>query len=175
MHKFKKIIISLLCFIMPGCSNNIIQNSNQKPHLNLKKFFNGNLDGWGIVFDYRGRQVKSFHVNMKGSWQGNQGLLKEWFEFDDGVKTTRDWRINFSDEQNFTAQAGDVVGSAVGIQQGNTVNVKYILKIPYGKRELEVKMDDWMYLVKEGVVLNRTSMKKFGFKVGELFICMKKK
>jgi hypothetical protein len=36
-------------------------------------------------------------------------------------------------------------------------------------------MDDWMYLVEENIILNRTSMRKFGFKVGEIVLVMKKK
>ena len=71
-------------------------------------------------------------------------------------------------------RAGDVIGEALGTQQGNAVNLTYTLQIPYGNRTLNLAMDDWMYLVQDGVVLNRTVMKKWGLKVGELALVMKK-
>lgn len=176
MDKIKFFLISLLCIILPNCNNNLDSNAmNLKNKIDLRSFFNGELDGWGIILDHRGRQIKSFYIKMQGSWNANKGTLKEWFEFDNGEKTTRQWDLNFENDQIFTAVANDVIGTAKGKQKNNLVNVKYTLQIPYGNRKINLSMDDWMYMVQEDVVLNRTSMKKFGFKVGELLICMKKK
>jgi hypothetical protein len=90
-------------------------------------------------------------------------------------KTERKWHIEFSDNSMFVAGAGDVIGEAKGIQNGNAINMHYVLSVPYDGSTINLKMDDWMYLVDKDIILNRTSMKKFGFKVGEVVLFMKKK
>ena len=52
--------------------------------------------------------------------------------------------------------------------------MNYILQVPYNGDLLEVKVDDRMYMVKEGVVINESVMTKFGFDVGYLSIVIQK-
>ena len=40
---------------------------------------------------------------------------------------------------------------------------------------MNLNMDDWMYLVDDDTIINRTSMNKFGLEVGEIVLIMKKK
>jgi len=176
MKKIKLFIISLLCFFLPGCNNNSIDYyANKKPKVDLRSFFHGDVEGWGALFDYQGRQIRSFHVSIKGDWDKNNGKLKEWFVFDDGEKTERVWELNFTDDTAFVGRANDVIGEAKGSQNGNAANLHYVLNVPYKGSSINLNMDDWMYLAEDNILLNRTSMKKFGFKVGELFIFMRKK
>ena len=169
--------MSFLCFILPGCHNNSIEYYGaRKNKIDLRSFFDGEIECWGVIFDYKGRQSRSFYAKIKGSWSdSNNGKLEEWFDFDDGEKTERQWNISFSNNSLFVANAHDVVGEAKGQQAGNAININYTLQVPYNNSTINLKMDDWMYLVDDNIVLNRTSMKKFGFKVGELMLFMKKK
>jgi len=176
MKKIKTFLVILLCFIIPGCSNNNIEYYGNKKHkVDLKSFFSGNIEGWGAIFDYSGRQIRSFKVVIKGSWNNNEGQLKERFEFDDGEKTDRTWEIVFQDNQMFKAKAHDIAGEAKGRQNGSAVNINYTLQVPYKNSTINLRMDDWMYLIENDSILNRTTMKKFGFKVGEIVLFMKKK
>jgi hypothetical protein len=168
--------MSFVCFIFSGCTNNSIDYYGDKPSkIDLRKFFDGDVEGWGSLFDFNGRQTRSFKVDIKGRWEGDTGVLEEWFIFDDGEKTKRIWRISFSDENSFVGSAGDVIGEAKGVINGNAVNLNYVLNIPYKGSTINLSMDDWMYLVEENTIINRTSMKKFGFRVGEIVLVMKKK
>ena len=67
------------------------------------------------------------------------------------------------------------MGEAKGRVNGNAVNLNYVLNIPYKDSTMNLDMDDWMYLTEKNTIVNRTSMKKFGFKVGEIVLVMKKK
>ena len=147
----------------------------RKYPLDLRQFFQGDIEGWGALFDWSGRQTRSFYVQIKASWQGNQGVLDEWFTFDDGEKVYRQWKVDYRDDQTFEARAGDVVGVAQGLTAANAVNMNYVLRLPYKDSTIDVSMDDWMYQVEDGVVLNKTAMKKWGFKIGEISLIMKKK
>jgi len=176
MSKVKFLIMSFICLIFSGCTNNSIDYYGDKPtKLDLRVFFDGDVEGWGSLFDFNGRQTRSFKVILKGTWDGDIGILEEWFIFDDGEKTQRKWKIIFSDQSTFTGSAEDVVGEAKGKVNGNAVNLNYVLNIPYKGSTINLSMDDWMYLVEEDTIINRTSMKKFGFKVGEIVLVMKKK
>ena len=54
-----------------------------------------------------GEVTRRFVVDIQGTWQGNNGVLQEYFTFDDGEQSERIWTINFIDENNFTATAAD--------------------------------------------------------------------
>lgn len=175
MSNFKNILMGAACFLLPGCGSNSIETYQDRPQkFDLRNFFEGDVEGSGAIFDLSGVQTRSFTVKLKGTWTGNKGVLQEWFVFNDGEKTERTWTITFNDDTHFTGSAGDVVVPAEGSQRGNAVNMSYVLRVPYKESTIDLSMDDWMYLIEEGLVLNRTSMKKFGFKVGEIVLFMKK-
>jgi hypothetical protein len=177
MQKFKAFIIGIFCILIPGCSNNNIEDyKDRKTKIDLRKFFKGEIEGWGAIFDYSGKQTRSFSVKLIGTWENaDKGKLEEWFVFDDGEKTERIWDITYSNQQVFIGRAKDIIGDAKGTQSGNAVNLHYTLQVPYKDSTIDLTMDDWMYLVDENIILNRTSMNKFGFKVGEIVLFMKKK
>ncbi|MGB5638466.1 MAG: DUF3833 family protein, partial [Sedimenticolaceae bacterium] len=51
---------------------------------------------------------------------------------------------------------------------GNALNWRYTLRLPYRGSELEVKFDDWMFLQSDDVLVNRATVTKVGFTVGEV-------
>ena len=52
MKKIRIFLMSILCFIIPGCSNNQLEYySNKKNKIDLKLFFSGDIEGWGALFD----------------------------------------------------------------------------------------------------------------------------
>lgn len=50
----------------------------------------------------------------------------------------------------------------------------YNVEIPYDGSTLEVNFDDWMYLVTNTRLINRTSIVKFGVEVGEVTLVIEK-
>ena len=68
----------------------------------------------------------------------------------------------------YTGTAADVVGTAQGEAQGSALHWTYVLSLPVDGKVWEMDMDDWMYLVDDKTLLNRTSMSKYGFKVGDV-------
>ena len=128
-----------------------------------------------MLEDWNGLVTRRFSAKINGSWNGNEGVLKESFVFDDGKTQERTWKVNFSDQNNFVASAGDVVGTAIGKQFGNSLNMKYVLNVPYKSSNININMDDWMYLINDNILINKTKMKKFGITVGILTIVFVKK
>ena len=52
---------------------------------------------------------------------------------------------------------------------------RYVLALPVDGRTWHMDMDDWMWLVDERTMLNRTTMTKFGFRVGEVTLAFRKR
>lgn len=175
MKRLKFLIIGAFTFLTACSSVNIQTYADKKPELDIRNYLNGDLEAWGIFFHRSGKADPSFHVDIKGSWRGNVGTLEEHFIYSDGKKQDRTWTIVFSDDHHFTATAGDVIGQAKGVQYGNAANMNYVLALDVGDSNYHMSMEDWLYLMDDKTVINRTQMRKFGFKAGELVITFRKK
>ena len=47
-----------------------------------------------------------------------------------------------------------------------------MLAVPVEGKVVEVDFDDWMYLVDDRVMLNRSFMSKYGFRLGEVTLTL---
>jgi len=170
----KYALIGAAALTLAGCATvDVSDYRAERPPLDLAAYFDGTVDGWGIVQDRSGKVVRRFTVRIEGKWQGNRGTLDEHFEFSDGEKQNRVWTL-VKDGDRYTGTAGDVVGTATGLQQGNAFNMRYVLRVPWSGRTIDVDMDDWMWRIDESTVLNRTEMRKFGFRVGEVTLSFRR-
>ena len=147
----------------------------EKPVLDLKTYFNGELTAHGLFTDRSGKVARRFTVAMTGTWTGNQGVLDERFTYSDGKTERRVWRLTDLGNGRYSGRADDVVGEAVGIAAGNALNWQYTLRLPVDDKVYEVQFDDWMYLMDERVMLNKAVMSKFGIRLGEVTLSFYKK
>ena len=145
---------SLLAVLAPvvgalmACASPSAQDyAAEKPLLDLKTYFNGELRAHGIFTDRSGKVVRRFTVQMTGTWQGAQGTLDERFTYSDGKTERRMWRLTDEGQGRWTGRADDVVGVAQGQAAGNALNWRYTLALPVDGRVIEVQFDDWMYLM----------------------------
>lgn len=174
-----KRLMTICClFLLSACSSpNIEESVGLTPELKLEEFFDGDLRAHGIVLDRSGQFQRSFTVKLRAKWsQGQQltGKIDEWFEYNDGEKDTRVWYITKIAEGEYRGTANDVIGEALGKARGNTLYWRYDLEIEYQGKPLLVTLDDWMYLVDESRLINRTEIIKFGVKVGEVILSIDK-
>lgn len=154
---------------LSGCAGpEVSRYASEKPLLDLRTYFNGTLDAYGIFTDRSGEVVKRFTVVMRCQWNGDDGVLDEDFTYSDGTKQKRVWRMKHLGQGRFSGTADDVVGVAQGQQQGNAFRWGYTLLQPVGEKVYEVQFDDWMYLMDERVMLNKAVMSKFGVRLGEV-------
>ena len=161
---------------LAGCAAPSIQDyASQTPVLDLRSYFNGTLDGYGIFTDRGGKVVRRFTVVIRCSWSGDEGVLDEDFSYSDGTREKRVWRITRLPDGRYSGRAGDVVGEARGVARGNTLNWTYTMALPVDGRVIEVQFDDWMYLMDDTVMLNKAEMSKFGIRLGEVTLAFKKR
>ena len=169
--------IAILCTLLglSGCAGVSPEAyREQTPRLDIATYFNGPLTAWGYFADRSGEVKRRFTVQMTGEWQGNQGVLTENFSWSDGTKTQRIWRISKTDNHRYIGRADDVKGEATGVAYGNALQWRYTLLLPVDGKTYEVQFDDWMYLMDGEMMLNKSEMRKFGFKLGEVVIAFRK-
>ncbi|MFM7531019.1 MAG: DUF3833 domain-containing protein [Rubrivivax sp.] len=163
--------------LLAGCASAPVpaDYAAEKPALDLKRYFDGELVAHGIFTDRAGKVARRFTVQMTGTWQGNQGTLDERFTYSDGKTERRVWRLTDLGGGRYTGRADDVVGEAQGQAAGNALNWAYTLRLPVDGKVYEVQLDDWMYLVDERVMLNKARMSKFGIFLGEVTLSFTRK
>ncbi|MEY3135906.1 MAG: hypothetical protein RJA39_1791 [Pseudomonadota bacterium] len=140
----------------------------ETPALDLRKYFTGTVDAWGIFTDRSGRVVKRFTVVIDCQWQGDEGVLDEAFTYSDGTLQRRVWRLKALPNGRYEGRADDVVGMATGQTKGNAFQWQYTLALPVDGKVWEVQFDDWMFLMSDRVMLNKAVMSKLGVTLGEV-------
>jgi len=175
--KIKIFLTGVAFMILTSCNSMPTFKSfkSKTPQVNIKDYFNGKIEAWGIIQDRKGEVTRRFNVTMTGKWNGNEGNLSEDFIFDDGEKQKRVWTLMMIDDKRFKGTAADVIGEAEGSQEGNAINMKYILRLPVDGTTYDIKIDDWLILMDEKRLINISSLTKFGFNVGRLTIFFEKK
>ena len=170
----------VLSWTLWGCAGpQLSDHAQDLPRLDLRQYFNGTLDAYGVFTDRSGKVVKRFTVVMKCTWSGptgqETGVLDEEFTYSDGTRDRRVWTLQRSADGRYVGTAADVVGQALGQESGNAFRFGYTLKLPVDGRTYEVQFDDWMYLMDERVMLNKAVMSKFGIRLGEVTLSFVKR
>jgi hypothetical protein len=161
---------------LSGCASHDIEHyRNEQPALDLREYFNGTLDAYGVFTDRSGQVVRRFTVVMVCAWEGDNGVLDEAFTYADGGTERRVWRLTRGADGRYSGTAGDVVGVAQGQARGNAFRWGYTLRLPVDGSTYEVQFDDWMFLMSPRVMLNKAVMTKWGIRLGEVTLSFVKR
>ena len=178
---FNKFNTLMFCsLLLLGCTGPQVSHyANEKPVLDLSEYFSGTIDAYGIFTDRSGVVVKRFTVLIQANWQvidGKKvGTLDESFDYSDGSKQKRIWKLTEVSPGKYIGKADDVVGEANGSSAGNALNWAYTLALPVDGTIYHVQFDDWMYLMSPKVMINKAKMSKFGFELGEVTLSFYKR
>ena len=178
----KILLIIILLIIITALIKSNLFNDNMKPEdfkdtepeIKIEKYFEGQVKAWGILQDRKGGVTRQFEANMLGKFENNILTLEEDFFWKDGESQKRIWTIKKIDEHNYIGTAPDVVGEAKGVSYGSAFKFEYFLMVPFKGKNIKVKFDDWIFKQDDEIAINRATLTKFGFKVGELTVFFKK-
>lgn len=166
--------MGIMTFLTACTGPNLAYYKQDAPPLDLKDYFTGPIKAWGLVQDRKGQVTRRFDVVMHGSWEGDVGTLEEHFNYYDGETDKRVWTITKISANRYEGKAGDIIGKADGEVAGNTMRWAYVMDLPVGDTTYKITFDDWMFLMNDGVLINRSYLKKFGITVAELTLFMQK-
>ena len=168
----KKAFVLILIFFLTGCTSNMKPTDfkDQKPRLIIENYLSGNVKAWGMLQNRSGKVTRQFQADLNGKWDGSTLILDEQFNWSDGEKQKRQWKIKKIDEHHYEGKAEDVVGTAKGFSYGPAFKFEYVLMIPIKGKNIKIAFDDWIFMQNESIAINRATMTKFGFKVAELTV-----
>lgn len=138
------------------------------PVMDIRRHLSGRLISEGVIFGPDGRAATRFVALMHGSWEGNRGTLTEHFQYTNGAVQDRRWTLAIGADGRFTATAPDIVGTGSGEQGGAVAHLTYRIRLPEASGGHVLDATDWLYLMENGTIMNRSEMRKFGVKVAEL-------
>lgn len=162
------LLVALVLGVASCASVDVARYADQQPALNLEHFFSQPVKAWGMFQKRNGEVAKRFEVNIVSRHEGNNLILDERFVYSDGTRQRRVWTLTPEGQERWSGRADDVVGVAEGQVAGNTLHWRYRLNLPVDDSTYEMSMDDWMYLMDEDTLINRTRMSKFGVEVGQV-------
>ncbi len=149
--------------------------ADQKPGLELQRYFDGTLEGHGMFSDRSGEVKRRFVVTITASWKDGTGTLDERFVWSDGERERRVWTLRPDGPGRWIGTADGVIGEARGVVSGNALHWAYRYRLRTGEgSSYDLSFDDWMFLIDDRVMLNRAVMRYFGFKVGEVLISFRR-
>lgn len=138
------------------------------PELNLRERLCGDMICEGVIYGPLGRVTSRFVADFDASWEGDIGFVTERFTYDDGSTQQREWHLKLGADNSIEATAPDVVGTGRGRQAGHAVQLRYRIRLPEDAGGHVLSTVDWMYLLPNGSIINRSQFRKFGIKVAEL-------
>jgi hypothetical protein len=162
--------------MLAGCAGpDVSRYRDEKPGLELRQFFSGKVEAWGMFQKRSGEVVKRFHVDIDSHSEGDAFIMHEAFTYSDGSHQTRVWTLHPDGPNHWRGTADDVVGVAEGEIAGNALRWRYVLSLPVDGKVYQVNFDDWMYLLDENTLANRSALTKFGVEVGQVTLFFRKK
>lgn len=146
----------------------------QGPAFDLRRHLSGPIQCEGVIFGPTGRVASRFVAEMEGTWDGTTGTLAEVFRYDSGSVQHRAWTLALGPGGAITATAPDVVGQGSGRVEGPSVLLRYRIRLTPEAGGHVLDVTDWMYLLENGAIINRSQFRKFGIKVAELVATMRR-
>ena len=167
-----RILLSfILILLLNNCSEMKPEDyKGTKPIIKIEEYFQGKVKAWGMLQGRSGEVKRQFVAEMKGEFDGQNLILEETFVWNDGEEQKRTWMIKKIGDNKYEGTASDVIGIAKGVSFGSVFKFEYKLLVPYKDKKIQIKFDDWIFKQDEKTAINKATLTKFGFKVGELTV-----
>lgn len=147
--------------------------AGQGPEFDIRQRLNGPIASEGVIYGPTGRVAARFVAEMHATWDGDTGTMTEKFHYDSGTVQDRSWVLKVGTHGRITATAPDLVGDGRGVQKGAGVMLRYTIRMPEASGGHALQVTDWMYLMENGTIINRSEFRKFGVRVAELVATMR--
>jgi hypothetical protein len=132
------------------------------PAIDPIRFFTGHVRSWGVLEDRSGQPTDVVTTDCLGE-VGKDGLhMVQRLTIGQEVPATRTWQMRRIGPNRYEATANDMVGAAVGEASGRAFHWTWTLALSPGNDLKNVSMDQWWYLLDDGSMLNRTTVRKLG-------------
>ncbi len=138
------------------------------PQLEPVRFFTGHVRSWGVFEGRSGAPTGTLSTDCQGTLEPGGSLhMVQRLTYGDGKTMTRDWHMRRIAPGRFEATANDMVGTGHGESAGRAFHLRWVLASQPGDPLANVRMNQWMYLMDNGAIVNRTTISRLGVIVAE--------
>ncbi|MBL8773942.1 MAG: DUF3833 family protein [Phenylobacterium sp.] len=135
--------------------------AGKSPVFRPETFFDGRLEGWGVMEGATGAVQKRFTVAAEGhaAAEGGRIRYRETWTFDDGHVDTLDWEIWREADGGYAGSEARSTGEAEGEQAGCAFHWRYSRDTPQPDgKSIRLNFDDWFFRIdNDGYVAKGTA------------------
>lgn len=131
-------------------------------------FFTGHATSWGVIENRSGAPSDIVTTDCVGEADGPDGLRMVQHVTNAEGTTRREWHMRRLGGGRFEATANDMVGTATGEARGRVFHWTWTLATRPGASWRDVAFEQWMYLMDDGAMVNRTQVTKFGILLAQV-------
>lgn len=132
------------------------------PAIDPIRFFTGHVRSWGVLEDRSGQPTGIVTTDCVGEASSDELHMVQRLTIGQEAPTTRTWQMRRTGPNRYQATANDMVGMATGETSGRAFHWTWTLALSPGNSLKNVSMDQWWYLLDDGSILNRTTVRKLG-------------
>ncbi len=164
----RMIACALLC-ALSGCSKPLpVQHfAGAKPDFDPIAFWAGHHRSWGVIENRAGGPTDTVATDCVGTPDGSGLHMVQTLTLGDGTVQHRDWHMR-REGAAYVATANDMVGEAHGEAAGRVFHWSFTLATRPGNPLFNVTFDQWMYLLDDGSMMNRTTVRKLDVILAEV-------
>jgi hypothetical protein len=162
--------IGVTAVALAGCSapQRVGDFAGTAPRFDPVAFWSGHVHSWGVVETRGGAPSDTIETDCVGTAEAGGVHLVQTLTEGDGRVRHRDWHLRREADGGFSATANDMVGTAHGVAAGRVFHWDWVWATEPGNSWKNVTMHQWMYLMGDGTMMNRTVVTKLGITVAEV-------
>ena len=159
----------LLAGLLAGCGKPLpVQHfAGTHPDFDPIAFWTGHHTSWGVVENRAGAPADTVVTDCTGTPDAGGLHMVQTITLGDGTVQHRDWHLR-RDGQTYIATANDMVGEAHGTAAGRVFHWRFVIATKPGNPLFNVTFDQWMYLMENGSMMNRTTIRKIDVILAEV-------
>ena len=132
-------------------------------------FFEGHTQSRGVIETRSGAPTEQVTTDSLAHVDASVQLhMVQHLTFQDGQTRERTWTVWRTGPHQFDATANDMIGTAKGQSDRRTFHWQWVWARSPGNPLMNVTMEQWMYGLRDGSALIRTTVSKLGFIVAEV-------
>jgi len=133
------------------------------PAFRPEAFFDGRMEGWGVLEGPTGALQKRFTVAAEGRAEGGVIRYRETWTFDDGHVDTLNWEIRPQGGDRYGGTEDRSEGEAEGRRAGCAFHWQYTRDTPQPDgKSLKLNFDDWFFQIDQTVVVAKGTAGRLG-------------
>ncbi len=170
-----KLCLALVVAPLAGCATVPAPDAAfRDAPLQIEKFLAGRTRAEGVFRNTITGAERKLTATLNGRWNGSTLVLAEDFVFADGARDRKTWRLTKLADGKWSGTREDVIGTATGVQDGKSFRLSYEADLTSQGSATIVRFEDVLTQTAPNVVLNRAVVSKFGVKVGEITLTIRR-